>query len=181
MDRLEFKLDVDEQLMAQRIIIGALAGGVVMFLIVANVMLHVMDFDAPLGTGNLITLIMLAFAALTILARFVVVGSLTKNGRKRIAAGTYQRPYPPLPADAGDADQLLSVYSTRLLISAALCEGPAFALTIAYLLEGNVYAMVAAILLVFGILAHFPTRSGLEDWISQQLLRLDEERQWVEP
>jgi hypothetical protein len=50
----------------------------------------------------------------------------------------------------------------------ALLEGPTFFFLIAYLLEGLPISLAGAGVLLLGILTLFPTRSGVENWITNQ-------------
>jgi len=62
-------------------------------------------------------------------------------------------------------------YQTGLIIGLALLEGAAFLNIMAYMIEGTIYSLgVAAVLLVL-LLARFPTVVGVSDWIEQRTRR----------
>ena len=63
----------------------------------------------------------------------------------------------PLPDT--DEGKLLAVYQSKTILGAAILEGGAFANLVAYLLEGQVYSIVLAVLFMLGILrrlSHVP-------------------------
>jgi hypothetical protein len=71
---------------------------------------------------------------------------------------------------------LAVVYQTQLIIGAAIDEGAAFFAGIAYLIGKNSIALGAAILLLAGLLARFPTRERVARWIEHQREKLILER-----
>ena len=74
----------------------------------------------------------------------------------------------------------LAFYQTRMIVGAALLEGPAFFLLIAYLIERSPWSLAAAIFMILGVAAHFPTEQRVAEWVEQQMSLLEEERQ-LEP
>jgi hypothetical protein len=97
----------------------------------------------------------------------------------RVAAGTWT--YGPGAADGGayatDADKLLAVFQSRCVMASALLEGPGFFAGIAYLLEGQPFALGVTAAAVLLMLATFPTRGRVERWLEVQQARVDEMRQ----
>ena len=63
-----------------------------------------------------------------------------------------------------------------MIIAAAILEGAAFFLLIAYLLEGQAICLAAACLFVTLIAAKFPTRTGVESWTEKQSYLLQQAR-----
>jgi hypothetical protein len=63
----------------------------------------------------------------------------------------------------------MGVYQTATIVGAALLEGAAFFLLVAYFVEGTSWTLPAA-LAVWLLLAwlHFPTRSSVEHWLTEQ-------------
>jgi hypothetical protein len=157
-----------------RIIVIALAMGVVIFLVVA-VVLRQQNPNQPDPDPPIMSLTALGFAGLQLILQAVIPGLVTTWLRRQLAAGTWPRPgILPVPAD--DVGKLCLLYQTRLLVGAALAEGAAFFLLIAYLLEGQIISLAAAGVMLALVLARFPTRSGLEGWLSDQQEQLRQER-----
>lgn len=130
-----------------KIIAGALVFGVVAFAAVVVVL--------RLGRqpgGTLISFVAVGFAAAMIVVRQFVLG---------IAGG---RTGPPQPGPAGP----LALYQTRMIIGLAILEGAAFFNCIAYLLEGRWWTLLAVAVLVARMLASFPTRTRLRQWVADR-------------
>ena len=68
-----------------------------------------------------------------------------------------------------------------MIVSAAMFEGTAFFLIIAYMLERSPWALAAAIALILGIAADFPTQRRVSDFIERQLSIMEQERQFQSP
>ena len=168
--------EIDEVLRTQQIIIGALATGVLFFLVIVTVFLgaRVQPFD----TTAMISMVMAAFAVSSLPLRLFVPGLVVRSSCQRIADGTWAagRRQPHMPVPETDEGKLAAVFVTKTIIGAAILEGGAFANLIAFMLEGQVYSLVLAVLFMFGILLAFPTRNGLSEWLDTQLRRLQEVR-----
>jgi hypothetical protein len=80
------------------------------------------------------------------------------------------------PAPETDAGRLAAVYLSKTIVGAAVLEGVSFLALWAYMLERHSATLVAAGVLLGGLLCCFPTTGGLSDWIEQQLRRMEEER-----
>lgn len=69
--------------------------------------------------------------------------------------------------DSPPADRrkgLAAAYLQRIILGAALLEGGAFFNLIAYMVEHFGPSLLAALLLLFGILAHFPSEGRFDRW-----------------
>ena len=75
-----------------------------------------------------------------------------------------------------ETEQLLAVYQTKAITSGAILEGAALGNLTAFLIEGHSYSLAIGLLLMLGILASFPTRQGVEDWLEQQRQHVREVR-----
>lgn len=84
---------------------------------------------------------------------------------------------PVAPASSPTLDDLYGVYLTRLIIGLGLLEGAVFLNLIAYLLEQNWWSLAVAGGLLFWMLAMFPTRTRVEQWIESQLMFTDARRE----
>jgi hypothetical protein len=161
-------------LRTMRIIVSALALGV-MTLFVVVVVMRQQNPNRPVPDPPIITFIALGFAGLQFVLQAVIPNLMAAGARRRIAAGQW----PPgmgasVPAD--DLGKLCMLYQVRLVVGAALVEGAAFFLLIAYLLEGQIVALAGAAVMLALVLVRFPTRSGLEGWLSDQQEQLRQER-----
>jgi hypothetical protein len=134
--------------------------------------------------GPVITYAAIAFAAVVLPLSFVVPGLVTKQNRRAIAAGTWAPQAPggtPTPqinpeTPQTDTGKLAMVYSTQLIIGAALNESAAFFAGVAYLVGKDPIALGLAFLLVGGLIARFPTSRRVQLWIDRQTENLILER-----
>jgi hypothetical protein len=132
-----------------------------------------------------LTYVALAFLAAAIVARCVVPGVIVRAGRRNIARGAFplsdargaaQESSRTALERMGDAGKLLTLFQTKTILGAALFEGVAFFMLIAYMVERCTPILAVAIGLILAIAAHMPTRSGVVHWIEDQLRLVDEER-----
>ncbi len=91
--------------------------------------------------------------------------------RRSVAGGKWpvdsRPPWGPQP-EPGSAEAWWALYQTRCILGAAPLEGAAFFQLIAYYLEGlPLYLGLAGGLLVL-LLLRFPTRHGVESWVTAQ-------------
>ncbi len=155
-----------------QIIIGALAAGVVSFLIIVIVFLgaHVEPFDP----GAIVSMVMAAFALTVILVRLFIPGTIVSSGCRKIAQGTWTSTQPNIATPDTNEGKLLQLFLTKTIIGAALLEGGAFGNLVAFMIEGQIYSIILAVLFLLGILIGFPTRRGLAEWLETQLRRVQE-------
>jgi hypothetical protein len=156
-----------------RIILVALALGVLAFLGIAVFIRE--NNPRPVPDTPILTYVALAVAALQAILQGVLPGLVATGIRRQLVAGKWPPARPGRPVPPDDRSKLCALYITRLIIGAALVEGAAFLLLIAYLLEGSVLALAAAGVMLVIILLKFPTRTGLEGWLADQeeLLRVE--------
>jgi hypothetical protein len=156
-----------------RIIIFALVNGLVIFLGIA-VFIRLNNPPQPANPNlPVVTFMALGFAVMDLLIHAILPNLTTAAGRRRILQGNGPTDASRLADDRG---QLCALYQTRMIIGAALLEGAAFFLLIAYLLEGQVICLATAVFFVALIASKFPTRAGVENWIEKQSYLLQEER-----
>jgi hypothetical protein len=165
--------DLPLRVRTMQIIDAALVMGLLSFLLIVTVILP--GKPVALGVLPLLTLIALGFAAAMIVVRVIVVNIVTIAGRRRIgppdATGR-----PTAGARDGTTEQLLALYQTRMIVGAACLEGPAFFLLITYMTEHSPWSLAAAIVLILGIAAHFPTQQRIADFVQQQISQMEEEK-----
>lgn len=164
-----------------RIILVALASGIVMFAVVAVVVRSTGGFGADEGM-NVLSWMALGLAPIALVASRVVPGLLADALRRQIASGKQQPPQTaagPMAVlnEMGQAGALYGAYQTTTIISAALVEGAAMLSVIAFMLEGAWITLGVALGLAGVILALFPSPARAAAWVSNQLRRIEEERQ----
>jgi hypothetical protein len=108
-----------------------------------------------------------------LLAQFVA-----RSGVRSVAAGTWKTANPQGPAPATDAGRLAGVYQTKTIAGAAILEGVGFLTLFAYMQERQTTTLVAAGVLLGGLLCYCPTAGRLSDWVDRQLRRMKEEREF---
>lgn len=69
------------------------------------------------------------------------------------------------------------LYQTQLIIRCAILEGAAFFCLVGYMIEQQMFGLVAAVVLLLVMLANFPTRSRVESWIDARLIEKEQLQQ----
>jgi hypothetical protein len=169
------------QVRIMQIIWAALLAGTLTLLVVAVIMVQTRGPLLPPGNPPIVSLLALG-VSIAILAAWRMVPPMTvKAARWRIAQGQWSPPGPQYgraaPMPATDAEKLLHVYQTQLLIGMALLEGAAFFASIAYWQEGAAWVLGLAIALCLLLALQFPTRIRVEQWLEEQLVLLEQARQ----
>ncbi|MFI5458033.1 MAG: hypothetical protein ACHRXM_21545 [Isosphaerales bacterium] len=131
-------------------------------------------------TDSIITYTAVAFAAVLLPLSFVVPNLVTRQSLRAIAGGLSPFPSPSNPAVPATGPQmpqtetgkLAALYSSNLIIGAALNEGLTFFAAMAYLIEKNPIALGLSLLLIAVLIARFPTAGRVERWIEQQREKL---------
>lgn len=162
-----------------QLIIASLLAGVAAFTAIA-IYLRASGTVSGEREPPTITYIALAFAVVEIVVSVFLPRATTTRNRTEIARGTWPsasgRPRMPAPLPTTDAGKLALVHNSQLIIGCALLEGAAFFLLIAYLLEGQYVALIAALLLGAAITFRFPTQPRHSAWIEEQLRLLEAQR-----
>lgn len=162
-----------------RIIVVALAFGVTAFGVVA---ISTAKQPAPPANGpaapaggNLVlaVLVPLMATASGLATAFIVPPLVTAAKRKQLAAGK-SSPDESVPGD--DGSQLMQAYQTGTIIRCALLEGPAFLNLFFYMTQQSVIALVLAGVLWLVLLAQFPRRAAVLEWLETQARRLSDDR-----
>lgn len=165
--------------MVLRIIVVALASGVMLFVAVAMWM-RLSRPQPAAADAEMLTMLAIGLAPLALIASRIVPAILVRNARRQIAAGhdpspSKEGPRAPL-SELGDAGALAGVYQTKTIISAALLEGAAFFSATAYMLEGNQIALGLSLGFAGVILTMFPSASRVAEWIAGQRRLMGEEK-----
>jgi hypothetical protein len=165
-----------------QIITIALALGVSIFLAVAVLVLRRgRPFAAdPWDPSSPMTAMALVFAAAALVGHAVIQGVMVNGQRRGLAQGKLPEGMdegPMASRKATETAALLAIFQTGHIVGSAMLEGAAFFATIVYFLEGKAVALLAALVLVGAILAKFPTRTRVEEWLDRQAALLQQERQ----
>jgi hypothetical protein len=163
------------RLRVMQIIAGALLFGLLTMTIIAIVL--VAQNGGPLGDHKpdmppLVTIVIAVMFVACLIARFVIVGPIVRSTVQRLAATQHS-------GDAAGSDEtaLLVTRHVTLIMSCALLEGAGLAAAIAYMIEGQEFALVLVLGAVIGLVALFPTRAGVRSWLDRHLSLVAELRQ----
>jgi len=151
-----------------RFLAGALLLGAVFILAIAALVVFVLTGGrglAPAQGPVPVVTVVSAFVALAaaLLAAFLP-GVLTRATQRRLAAAP--------PAKAADADGLLAVRHTALVLSLVLLEGATVLGAVAYMLEAHALALAVVVGAVLMMLLRFPTEARVRAWLNRELGRL---------
>jgi hypothetical protein len=168
---------LDQPIRTMRIILAALIAGVLFFM--GFVLFQRQTGNQPPAPEvPVITFIALANAFVILIVSFILPSLFAASLRRGLA----MRPGEPKArgttagVDASDTVRLCMIWTTRTIIRAALLEGGAFFLLIAYLVEGMEVSIIVAAVFLAGLAWLFPKRAGVDSWIEQQRYLLAEER-----
>ena len=165
--------------MTLRMIVASLAGGVVMFALVA-IWMRLAGQQTPVERSvPLLTMLALVLFPVALGASRLVAGIVVRNSRRQIAADGPSQAAAVGSGESQRAGALYAVFQTKTIIAAAVLEGAAFLSLFAFMLEGSPLGLVMAILLAAAIIAMFPSAARAADWIERQLRCIDEERPLV--
>jgi hypothetical protein len=122
------------------------------------------------------TYLALGAGCLAIVMSFIVPNLIMSSTKKSLIKG---KPI-NLPenykgtTNVGFLGPLVGRYQTKLIIGMAILEGAAFYNLIAYMMEGQQISLVMTGLLVAIMATKFPTRGGLENWLTDEAKSIDE-------
>jgi len=156
------------------IIVFALCGGVIAF---GAYVLFFHEIKQAQAMGML-TYGSLGFAGLETVMCLIVPQVLVRSGRKLMATGSLKYQGSEGPTVHTDAGKLALVYQQTTIIGCALLEGAAFFALIAYMIEGHLAALIAAVVMLIGVALHMPLGDRLSSWVENQLQIIDEEKRF---
>ncbi|MCE9552174.1 MAG: hypothetical protein K8T91_02215 [Planctomycetes bacterium] len=169
---------LNPQLRGLQVIVSALAAGALSFLLITAFMAPSIGLTAEAETAQgspVILYIGLAAAVLGIMARMVIPNAIEAAGRRALAAEPST--HPGTPAERSDLNgRLLALYQRRLIVAAALIEGPTFLLITAYMLEHSKVALILAVAMIVLIALHVPTQARVSNWLAEQRKLVEEQR-----
>jgi hypothetical protein len=163
-----------------QIIVGALAGGVLMFL---TIVIYLVSQNPPVAAPEapIITYSAYGLAIASGIASLFIPSLISNRGRQSLINGDPMNwglvKNLPNVAEPGDVAPLAAIYQTRTIIGAALCEGAAFLACVAYLLEHQHPVLFVAVVLLVMIVRHIPTVSGLESLFESESTTIQQMRQ----
>ncbi|OHB70022.1 MAG: hypothetical protein A2V70_18400 [Planctomycetes bacterium RBG_13_63_9] len=176
MSDFEKQDELTQALRTAQIITGALVAGCVFFLVIALVMVNQGLGAAAQAGPTVITYVALAFTVVVVLARLIVLNKMAAAGRQQLG-----RNVGPTETQSSDGipapGNLTRLYFTRMVVSGALIEGPAFFLLISYLVEQTSASLIAAILMIIALAFQMPTRTRMREWIESQRTQAEQEHQ----
>jgi hypothetical protein len=163
-----------------QIIVGALAGGVVMFFVAVLVITS--DNPPKPPDTPILSYMAVAAALAAILVATLFPGLVLRSQRQAILNGKPALEAGPKGGQPlSEAEQqlmpFLGGYQTALIIRSAILEGAAFFCLIAYMQEGQLWSLVCAGVLLLFVLAGMPTRSRVEDAVERERRAIEELRQ----
>lgn len=166
-------LTPERRLMAMRIIVSALLGGLAIFAGVAVAYRYTGHPAAP--ALMVLTYVSIVFTGVLTLCSAVVPAIWAATARRGLLAT-------PATDESGSpapiaASKWYEIYQSQLIISAALLEGPAFLALIAFLIEGSPASLGLALFLFIMLALKMPSGPRIERWISNQQQLLERERE----
>jgi hypothetical protein len=148
-----------------QIIVGALVASIFFFAVVA-VVVRSKEGGPPAIDPPVISYLAIAFAAMTLGMRAVMIPAIAKVGRKPLLTEPYVA-----------TRQLMGLLTNRTIIGSALLEGAAFFLLVAYLVEGQLWTWAGG-LVMGGVLAvlQFPTAARIGAAVDAERQAIADER-----
>lgn len=171
----EAEKEVKGLLRTSQVIVFALVSGVMAF---AGYVVFIHDpgeSEPQAQGGSELGLLMLGFAAITVVLRIVIPQVLVGSHRRKILGGEIPAA-PNSPQLRTEEGWLMQGYQATTLVAGALLEVPAFANLFAYMQDQQLYSLIVAGLLLLGMIALFPSRARVDRWLENQLRLLEEER-----
>jgi len=162
-----------QRILTMRIILGALIAGCLAFMAVAVVVRQGMQGAPP--DLPIMTYLSFAFAVVDTAISFFAPDFFIAAERRKMIHGMPLNA-PEASNSSADFVKLIGLYQTRMIISAALIEGCVFFFIIAYLLEGYLYCLFGALVLLGIMATKFPNRDGVERWVEAQRELQQQER-----
>ena len=165
--------EVNRFVRVSQIVVVALGMGIVTFA-VAAVFLAGGKEEAEAG---MLTLVAVGMTVVCGGVSLLVPHGIVLAQRRRIVDGTWQMQGRHEDAPVTDAGKLAAVYLIKTIVVCGPLEGACFVALVAFMTEGHLVNHIIGALLLFGVLARFPTSDRVTGWVTDQLRLLKEERQ----
>ena len=147
---IELSTQSEQRIVATQIITIALVMGVVVFGLVS--VLAVGALSEP-PDGQFLSVFALVFTGINFVLHLILPNRIADWGSNQEANPN------------ADANDLLGIFQTKTIIGLALLEGAAFFNLIACIVEHNWWSLAIVGALVFWMLAMFPTKTRVLQWI----------------
>lgn len=147
----EQPVNLDQAVRTLQIITAAMVMGVVLFAVVAVVVIGALS-DLP--DGVIISTIAAGWTVVAFGLHLIVPSLIAKQQLGSV-----------------EPQQLPRLYLTKNIIGLAILEGAAMFNVIAVVLEHNAWSLALTGGLLFWMLAMFPTRTRVEQWVETQLMQ----------
>jgi hypothetical protein len=167
MSSLHESQPISAQLRVLRIIIAALMAGVAIALVCAVVFIK----PPPNDTGAIVEVIALAALAGAAVGRFLLPPLIDSATRRQV-----RQQVATLPADARPREtvsRLIQGYMGRTIIAAAIAESAGFMGVAACFIRPSPIGIGVALAGIALIATLWPTRVGIENWLEDQLRRIE--------
>jgi hypothetical protein len=169
------------RVLTMQIIAAALVAAVV---ILGSVSLVMVNNNGPLGPAPapgalpIISVVALAMLATCVPLSLIVPNTILRGAVQRIAAGTWKAPEGVDAAQfASDEAKLLAARQTTMIVGNALLEGAGTIACVAYMLEGQTFALTTAAVVVLFMVFQFPTQGRIREWLERHVALVTELRQ----
>jgi hypothetical protein len=159
-----------------QICLGAQAVALLTFFIVA-LFLRSQGQVGPPAEVPVVSYAMLLFTATVCLTAAFVPGISLAAGRRRIAEEESAQAAKPGEREGEASVRWYGLRQTTLIMRTSMLEGAAFGLLAAYLVEGQLWTALLALVLLPVILLHFPTRASVDAWVERQRELAQQEQQ----
>ncbi len=169
-----------QSLRVMQILAGALLAGVIVFLIIVLTIVFTRNGlgMAPAADLPIISIVATLVLVVQIPFAFFVPSLQTRGTLQKIASGTWQLlPGANAAAFNSDASKLLALRQSTMITGLAVLEGAAFFCCIAYLLEARPFVLSVVLVVLFLMVASFPTESRVRAWLERQTDQLARLRQ----
>lgn len=176
MATIDDDLVLRQRVRVMQIILLALVIGCLSFMMIAVVVRQQGGMNA-VGGDPIISYIAIVFAAIMLMTSIILSRFMTSGGRMRIIE--YTKSLPDSKTARDEAGDLYALYQTRMIVTAAPLEGAVFFLLSAYMIEGNLWTLVTAVVMVAVLISKFPTFTRLDRWVQEQKELLQQERMGI--
>ena len=155
----------DDRLWALQIIIAALIGGILIFAGI-DVVLYTRGMVPTAPGSDVIAYVAAGYAVAVLGAWQVVMRTMAAAARRKLLA-----------APEVTTQLVIALHAGRMIIGAALWEGIAFFLLVAYFITGQPWTFAGGLVCAALVaLLHFPTRPRVEDWVAATREAAEQER-----
>ncbi len=154
----------------------SLVAGLTMAVLAALAAAYVARLESPPpseGKTPILTYVAVGHGAVAIVIVMLAPGWVTNSARRRIADHARTSPTHQKLSTQDQHNrlklQLLPVYTTRIIINAAILEGVAMIAVAAYFIDAHQLALAMALIFAFFVAIQLPTVDRIETWMDTQI------------